>query len=130
VAEQQTVTVDRDALLRYAAYVVWAFGSLAILATYLGVKDKQTLSAQIPYLVSGGLTGVALVTLGAAMIIVGARRPTDDIAELRRKVDDLGELVTLEFGCLHGDVASAARVPPAVPGGTEPGQRLMPITPG
>lgn len=101
---EQTVPVKRDDLFRYVAYAVWALGVLAILGTYLGVKDKQTVAAQVPYLVSGGLAAVALVSLGAAMVIVGARRPSDDVAGLRSKVDDLAELVTLELGTLHRDV--------------------------
>lgn len=94
---------------RYIAYVVWGLGVVALLVTYLGVKDKQTVAAQVPYLASGGLFSVALAALGAALLIGGSSQAEPEVEELKAKVDDLAELVTLEVDLLRREIGGLAR---------------------
>ena len=51
-----------------------ALGFLAIGLGYNGAAGTIALPAQLPYLVSGGLIGISLVILGAALLIVQAGR--------------------------------------------------------
>ena len=53
---------------------VIALGFLAIGLGYNGAAGNIILAAQLPYLVSGGLIGVSLVILGAALLIIQASR--------------------------------------------------------
>lgn len=94
---------------RNIAYAVWGLGLLALLLTYVGVKDKHTVAAQVPYLVSGGLLSVALAALGAALVIRGDSRPADEVEQLKAKMDDLAELVTLEVDLLRREIAGIGR---------------------
>ncbi|MGH2724212.1 MAG: hypothetical protein ACRDI0_08075 [Actinomycetota bacterium] len=52
--------------------VLVAGGLAAIVLGYLGVAGTVHVGLQLPYLVSGGLLGVALVTLGGALLVTQA----------------------------------------------------------
>jgi hypothetical protein len=54
-----------DYTLRLAAGVCTAVGVVVVLVGYLGVRNESDVALQIPYLLSGGLGGLALVGLGA-----------------------------------------------------------------
>ena len=55
-----------DLLLKLAAGALTLTGVVAVLIGYLGVRDKEDLVLQLPYVVSGGL---ALIGLGALALI-------------------------------------------------------------
>ena len=94
--------------------------SLGLLAIGLGwngmaggggqVGGVTLLQAQLPWLVSGGILGLALVVLGAAMMIVHNART--DRARLETKLD---ELVTI----MARSVMSNAAAYPGTPGSTQ-----------
>lgn len=50
-------------------YVVVALGLVLLLAAYLGVSREVLVARQLPYLVSGGLFGLAAVTLGSRLLL-------------------------------------------------------------
>jgi len=54
-----------DYTLRLAAGVCTGLGVVVVLVGYLGVRNESDVALQIPYLLSGGLGGLALVGLGA-----------------------------------------------------------------
>jgi hypothetical protein len=58
-----------DYTLRLAAGVCTALGIVVVLVGYLGVRNESDVALQIPYLLSGGLGGLALVGLGALGLI-------------------------------------------------------------
>ena len=68
-----------------AAAVVVGFGLLAY--TWDRVSTLTIVAAQIPWLVSSGLTGLGLIVVGAALVIVWSRRSDD--TERRRQTDEL-----------------------------------------
>jgi hypothetical protein len=88
-----------------AALVLAGLGLLAIGLGANGAASQLFIQAQIPYLVSGGMIGLALVVLGAAMLVVQNAR--EDRALLEAKLDLLAEAV-LEAG--------GGRVKPSAPG--------------
>ena len=51
--------------LRLGAGVLTVLGIVVVLVGYLGVRNEADVALQIPYLLSGGLGGLALVGLGA-----------------------------------------------------------------
>jgi hypothetical protein len=76
-----------DYTLRLAAGVCTAVGVVAVLVGYLGVRNESDVALQIPYLLSGGLGGLALVGLGALGLLqyqlqVQARNNASLIEEL------------------------------------------------
>ncbi len=73
-----------------------AVGLVAIGIAYNSVASQTALLAQIPYLVSGGLIGVSLVIVGAAVLIVHSAR--EDRALLEAKLDQLTEAVLAAGG--------------------------------
>ncbi|HWH27987.1 MAG TPA: hypothetical protein VNU26_03320 [Mycobacteriales bacterium] len=87
-----------------AGLVLAGLGLLAIGIGWNGAAGQLALLGQMPYLISGGLLGLALVILGAAMLIVQSAR--EDRAMLEAKLDLLAEAV-LEAG---------GRVRPDAPG--------------
>ena len=54
-----------DYALRFVAGALTALGVVVVLVGYLGVRNESDVALQIPYLLSGGLGGLALVGLGA-----------------------------------------------------------------
>ncbi len=79
-----------------AGLVLAGIGLLAIGIGWNGAAGQLTLLGQIPYIVSGGMIGLALVILGAAMILVQSNR--EDRARLEAKLDLLTEAVTQGSG--------------------------------
>jgi hypothetical protein len=62
-------------------------GFFLIFLGWNGAASEDDEPAQIPYLVSGGLAGLALVVVGAALIVAHSLRT--DRVELRGSIDDL-----------------------------------------
>ena len=72
-----------------AGIVLAALGLVAIGVGWNGAAGQLSILAQVPYIVSGGLLGIALVILGAAMLVVQGAR--EDRALLEAKLDLLAE---------------------------------------
>jgi hypothetical protein len=72
-------------------------GALALFLGWYGVSGTPVPAKQMPYLVSGGLTGVALVVLAAAFFATeDVRRRFAHLERMERKVDALYDLLTEE----------------------------------
>ncbi|MCW2608289.1 MAG: hypothetical protein JWO60_2982 [Frankiales bacterium] len=67
--------------------VLAAVGLLAVAVGWNGAASQTSVTAQLPYLLSGGMIGLGLVVIGAAvMVVTGAR---EDRARLEAKLDQL-----------------------------------------
>ncbi|MCA1713349.1 MAG: hypothetical protein LC789_17605 [Actinobacteria bacterium] len=88
-----------------AGLLLAGLGLIAIGLGVNGAAGQLTVLAQVPYLISGGLIGIALVVLGAAMLVVQGAR--EDRARLEAKLDLLTDAV-LAGG---GGPAAAAPAP-------------------
>ena len=71
-------------------YLFIALGAVLLLTAYLGVSREVLVAKQIPYLVSGGLFGVAAVTLGSRLLLIeDLRRDGGRLDRLERSVIEL-----------------------------------------
>jgi hypothetical protein len=73
-------------------------GLIAVLVGYLGVRDQSHIELQLPYVISGGLGGLALMGLGALVLIqyqmrLQARR----FAEMTDSLDEWKEQAIAEL---------------------------------
>ena len=69
----------------------WALvglGFIFVLVGYLGISREALVAKQLPYLISGGIGGIALVGFGA--MLVG----TEDLKRTQERIDHLEDLVT------------------------------------
>jgi len=73
-----------------------AIGLIVIGVAYNAVASQTALLAQMPYLVSGGLTGLSLVIVGAAVLVVRGAREDREILEA--KLDELVDAVLQSQG--------------------------------
>ncbi len=64
-------------------------GAVLIFLGWNGAASYDRVSAQVPYLVSGGFGGLALVVLGSALIVTQSHR--NDRASLQATLEDLRE---------------------------------------
>lgn len=65
-------------------------GLLIVLFGYLGISREALVAKQLPYLISGGIGGIALVGLGAMLVgTEDLKRTQERIDKLERLVDDL-----------------------------------------
>jgi hypothetical protein len=71
---------------RVGAWVAIALGVLLMLIGWLGVSDTVYPAEQLPYIISGGLGGVALIGLGAMLWLS---------ADLRDEWTELHEIARL-----------------------------------
>jgi len=74
-----------------AGLALVAVGLVVIGVAYNSVASQTTLLGQVPYVVSGGLVGIALVIVGAAVLVVNSAR--EDRAMLEQKLDQLTDAV-------------------------------------
>jgi hypothetical protein len=107
-----------DVVRALRGWVVIIAGGILLLSSYLGVSGQTDPGLQLPYLVSGGLVGLALVVVGSALLIADrieatrGRAANADQARLAAQVDDLHALLLT--------VAGAAATQPASAGYSEP----------
>ena len=67
-------------------------GFVLIFFGWNGAASLDRLQSQFPYLISGGIAGLALVVIGAALIIVETSR--DERESLRKEIANLREAIT------------------------------------
>ena len=71
-----------------------AAGGLAILVAWYQVRDLPEVFLQMPYLISGGVGGAALIGLGAALLITqDFRDDKQRLTELERKISEMEDVV-------------------------------------
>lgn len=102
----------------YLAVAFTALGFLLIFLGWDGAAEKDFVAGQIPYVISGGLTGLGLVFAGIAMALVEAQRR--DTARILAKLDQLieqgggapeGEAATEELEVASSRPRRASRAP-------------------
>ena len=84
-----------ELLSRVGRAVGWACiaaGAVLIVFAYLGASRQSIVAKQIPYLVSGGLGGLAFVSVGGALLI--AERTAAHTAAVERQLMQLVDLLT------------------------------------
>jgi hypothetical protein len=70
-------------------------GAVALFLGWYGVSGTPLTAKQVPYLISGGLSGVCLVLLAAACFATDdVRRSLSRVESLEQKVDQLYSLLT------------------------------------
>lgn len=90
------------------ALVAGIAGGVALLIGYFGVSGTLDPAKQLPYLISGGIGGLFLLGLAAALLFssdLGATRA--DIARLQATVEELGEQVAELQATLEARPAAA-----------------------
>ena len=68
-------------------WILVGIGFLLVLIGYLGISREALVAKQLPYLISGGIGGLALVGFGA--MLVGA----EDLKRTHERIDHLEDLV-------------------------------------
>ena len=68
-------------------WILVGVGFLLLLIGYLGISREALVAKQLPYLISGGIGGIALVGFGA--MLVG----TEDLKRTHERIDHLEDLV-------------------------------------
>lgn len=66
-------------------------GFVLIFLGWNGAASSDRVPSQFPYLISGGLAGLCLVVIGAALIIAETGR--DDVQQLRTEIEELREAI-------------------------------------
>jgi hypothetical protein len=90
-------------------WVLAGLGALALFLGWYGVSGESLTSKQLPYLVSGGLTGIALVVIASVFLATeDVRRQLSQVDELHRKVDDLYALFVEDLATPATSTASSA----------------------
>jgi len=111
-------------------WVLAGLGALALLLGWYGVSGQALTAKQLPYLVSGGLTGIGLLVIAAVFLATeDVRRQLDRLGEVERKVDALYAFFAADLA----DVAPAVEAPrarPAAAGPRTPADTLLALPAG
>jgi hypothetical protein len=92
-------------------WVLAGLGALALLLGWYGVSGQALTAKQLPYLFSGGLTGIGLLVIAAVFLATeDVRRQLDRLGEVERKVDALYALFAADIS----DATSAETATTAV----------------
>jgi len=94
------------------ALVAAVAGAVALFVGYLGISGTLDPGKQLPYLISGGIGGLFLLGVAAALLFsadLAALR--NDIADLRRLVEDLAERDTTTAAPQSANGTSGRRTP-------------------
>jgi hypothetical protein len=92
--DEATEPRRRGALRRQAIIGIglMAVGLVALLITWVQIKDINNIAAQIPYVASGGLLGVALAVIGSVALFSGAKAATADAVTTEELATQVAEL--------------------------------------
>jgi hypothetical protein len=60
---------DREALLLRLGVAMVVLGAILVLAGYWGASGTAVIAEQIPYAISGGAGGLALIVTGCALVV-------------------------------------------------------------
>jgi hypothetical protein len=95
---------DRESLLLKAGFALVGIGAICIGLGWWGASGTANLAEQIPYLISGGLFGIALVVAGTGLVMRYslarlfrfwlARLVAEHSQQTDRTVDALGRIET------------------------------------
>lgn len=78
----------------YLGYILIALGGIFLLVGYLGVSREVIVARQIPYLVSGGLVGLAAIALGGRLLLIeDLRRDSGRLDRLEKAVQELHQVL-------------------------------------
>lgn len=92
-------------------------GVVVIIIGWFGISGEAIVAKQIPYLISGGLGGIALVGVGAALI--GTERLRQDATRLARLEEMVAELRDVLL--THPDALALPVTTPTTPLAASPG---------
>jgi hypothetical protein len=86
---------DPVAVILITGAVLVAAGFLALLLGWRGAAGTLNIPVQLPYLVSGGIGGIALIGMGLGLCNLAAsrREAAREIARLQGLVDDAAKLL-------------------------------------
>ena len=111
--EQQQEQDSSSRLARFASMLggklgvaVIGVGFVAIFLGWNGAASFNFLPQQLPYVISGGLAGLALVVVGAALLVVDGAR--SDRAALQASIEELRLAIETSGASTAQAVATAA----------------------
>ena len=97
---QLQALVQEQLLRRWRAALGWILmlaGGMAILFAWYQVRDLPEVFLQMPYLISGGVGGAALIGLGAALLITqDFRDDKQRLLALESKISELEDVVVTQ----------------------------------
>jgi hypothetical protein len=97
---QLQALVQEQLFRRWRAVLGWILmlaGGVAILFAWYQVRDLPEVFLQMPYLISGGVGGAALIGLGAALLITqDFRDDKQRLLALERKISELEDVVVTQ----------------------------------
>lgn len=98
VAPQPAFKLDRAVLgAQWRTLVGWGaivLGAVVMLIGWLGVSDQTEVAKQLPYLISGGVGGLALVGGGVGFLVSeDLRSERDRIGRLESEILEIRDLV-------------------------------------
>ena len=89
-------------------WVLVAAGVVAIVAGYLGLRTQPDVLGQVPYVLTGGLGGLALVAAGGIAIgSAGIRQANQRLGRLEEALVALEEELLGEFDLIHAEQGRA-----------------------
>lgn len=104
-----------DLGLKALAVALVVAGLICCLLGYLGVRRNEDVVLQLPYLASGGILGLALIAVGALVLVQEQmREQTRRAAMVTEALDEWKESALAEFRAFLSGATLELEVPAAV----------------
>jgi len=95
-------------------WILALLGAVALFLGWWGVSGQALTAKQLPYLISGGLVGIALIVLAAVFLATEDwRRQMKRLDALEHKIDELHHLLTTDVPIAPGTPPATAPAPRA-----------------
>jgi hypothetical protein len=99
-------------------WILTGLGALAIVIGYLGVSTRVLVAEQLPYVISGGIGGIALVIVGGVFLATDdTHNSVERLDELAAEVRQLHAMVADLHGALLRPLQETSRSPRPAPAG-------------
>jgi hypothetical protein len=99
-----------DGLRRSSGYILLALGFLCLILGWYGAANQNVVAEQIPYVVSGGLLGLAFIVLGGRVLLIeDLRRDSGRLDRVEVMVAELHALLLARADAAGVDATGRAK---------------------
>lgn len=104
-------------------WVLAGLGALALFLGWYGVSGQTLTAKQLPYLVSGGLTGIALIVLAGVFLA------TEDVRRQLGRLDRVEQQMAQLYALFVEDLANS-ELPASLPASRQTGEAVLALPNG
>jgi energy-converting hydrogenase Eha subunit E len=121
---QRTEQVRRNPIATYVGIALCVIGFALIAIAWNGAAELDFIQGQFPFFISGGLTGIGLIVVGATIMVIETMRRDAEIRAI-----EIGRLAAT-LAALNAELSPPEERDPGTVGEFRPRPRVSPLAAG